>query len=123
MARDASRARREEVDPEHPRRDDDGNQDDGDEDEAIGRGLRHQPPLDELEDLDGDRLAPAGGGDGLAGCIARRQYLGSRTSYAVELAGGLRLSVDRSGEGHDRFAIGDAVMLLLDPARSLAIAP
>jgi iron(III) transport system ATP-binding protein len=68
-------------------------------------------------------LAPAGGGDGLAGCIARRQYLGSRTSYAVELAGGLRLSVDRSGEGHDRFAIGDAVMLLLDPARSLAIAP
>jgi len=45
------------------------------------------------------------------------------TSYAVELAGGLRLSVDRSGEGHDRFAIGDAVMLLLDPARSLAIAP
>ena len=68
-------------------------------------------------------LAPAGGGDGLAGCIARRQYLGSRTSYAVELAGGLRLSVDRSGEGHDRFAIGDAVALLLDPARCLAIAP
>ena len=68
-------------------------------------------------------LAPAGGGDGLAGCIARRQYLGSRTSYAVELEGGLRLSVDRAGEGHDRFAIGDAVALLLDPARCLAIAP
>ncbi|MFM8989558.1 MAG: ABC transporter ATP-binding protein [Alphaproteobacteria bacterium] len=68
-------------------------------------------------------LAKAGDGDGLAGRIARRQYLGSRTNYVAELAGGLRLSVDRSGEGHDRFAIGDTVALLLDPARCLAIAP
>jgi hypothetical protein len=35
----------------------------------------------------------------------------------------MRLSVDRSGEAHDRFAIGDEVALLLDPARCLAIAP
>ncbi len=69
--------------------------------------------------------APPGGGagNGLRGRIAGRQYLGSRTSYAVDLDGGLRLAVDRSGEAHERLAAGDEVVLLLDPARSLAIAP
>jgi iron(III) transport system ATP-binding protein len=67
--------------------------------------------------------AAAGGGEGIAGKVTRRQYLGSRTSYAVDLAGGLRLSVDRAGQAHDRFAVGDEVTLLLDPARCLAISP
>ena len=59
----------------------------------------------------------------LAGRVVRRQYLGSRTSYAVELARGQRLAVERAGDGHDRFAVGDPVALALDPARCLAIAP
>jgi iron(III) transport system ATP-binding protein len=75
------------------------------------------------EDIGIARACGGGGGHGPAGRIVRRQYLGSRTSYAVVLAGGQRLVVDRSGEGHDGFAVGDEVALLLDPARTLAIAP
>jgi iron(III) transport system ATP-binding protein len=66
---------------------------------------------------EGDVDAP-----GLHARVVRRQYLGSRTSYAVALAGGQRLSVDRAGERHDGFAVGDGVVLRLDPARTLAIA-
>lgn len=68
-------------------------------------------------------MAPADGAQALAGRVVRRQYLGSRTSYAVELARGQRLAVERAGDGHDRFAVGDPVALALDPARCLAIAP
>ena len=66
-------------------------------------------------------MAPAAAGHELQGRVTRRQYLGSRTSYAVALADGQRLAVERSGDGHDRFAVGDTVALALDPARTLAI--
>jgi hypothetical protein len=62
-------------------------------------------------------------GDGLPGRIVRRSYLGGRTQYAVALATGECLAIDLFGDAHDRFALGDAVTLLLDPARTLAIAP
>ena len=64
------------------------------------------------------------GADGaIAARILRRNYLGSRTSYALALADGTRLAIDLAGDGHDRFAAGDAVDMVPDPARILAVAP
>jgi iron(III) transport system ATP-binding protein len=53
--------------------------------------------------------------------IQRRQYLGSRTSYVMALASGTLVTVERTGEGHDAHAAGDAVMLRFDPAKTLVL--
>ena len=58
----------------------------------------------------------------ITGRVVQRQYLGSETSYAVLLASGARLNVDRSGADHDTFAVGDDVAIVLDPARTLVVA-
>ncbi len=69
-------------------------------------------------------LAPAESTQmGPRGRIKRRQYLGSRTSYVVALAGGGTLAVDVSSADHDRYAVGVAVVLLLSPATTLVLAP
>ena len=60
-----------------------------------------------------DREATA---DTLPGRIQRRQYLGDKTSYRVQLENGLALQVDRHGANHDAHQAGDAVALRLDPA-------
>ena len=57
----------------------------------------------------------------LNGRVARRQYLGDKTSYRVELGGGLQLDVDSHGEAHDRFAPGTEVGLRLDPRHTLVL--
>jgi iron(III) transport system ATP-binding protein len=57
----------------------------------------------------------------LNGRIARRQYLGDKTSYRVDLGSGLQLDVDSHGDGHDRFAPGAEVALQLDPRRTLVL--
>jgi iron(III) transport system ATP-binding protein len=58
----------------------------------------------------------------LEGTVIGRQFLGARTSYAVALPGGQRVSVDMHGVEHDRFAMGDAVSLTFDPAKALVVA-
>jgi iron(III) transport system ATP-binding protein len=58
---------------------------------------------------------------GLSGVIARRQYLGARTSYAVTLPSGTTLAVERTGTGHDAFEVGDAATLTLDAAKTLVV--
>ena len=54
--------------------------------------------------------------------VLRRQYLGEKTSYRVQLAGGEPLHVDRHGPGHDAHQVGDAVALRFDPASTLVLA-
>ena len=57
----------------------------------------------------------------LNGRVARRQYLGDKTSYRVDLGSGLQFDVDSHGDGHDRFAPGAEVALQLDPRRTLVL--
>jgi iron(III) transport system ATP-binding protein len=65
-------------------------------------------------------IAPQAGG--LQGRITSRQFLGDKTSYRVDIGGGLGLDVDCHGAGHDLRAVGDAVGLLPDPAATLVLA-
>ena len=58
----------------------------------------------------------------LAARVAGRQYLGAKTSYHMTLANTQSLRVDYSGVSHDAFAVGDKVMLALDPAKTLVLA-
>jgi iron(III) transport system ATP-binding protein len=68
-------------------------------------------------------LLPAGTGSGLAATILRRQYLGSRTHYRVKLGDdGPVLTVECTGADHARFAPGESVEAVLEPARTL-VAP
>jgi iron(III) transport system ATP-binding protein len=69
-------------------------------------------------------LAPRGeGGDNrMAGTIRSRQYLGGKTSYVVEIGGGVALAVEAHGDGHDRHAPGAAVELGFDPRKTLVLA-
>ncbi len=68
-------------------------------------------------------LLPTGSGSGLAATILRRQYLGSRTHYRVRLGDdGPVLTVECTGADHARFAPGESVEAVLEPARTL-VAP
>ncbi len=67
-------------------------------------------------------LAGAGAG-GLPAHITRRQYLGQKTSYRVQLADGAALQVDCHGPAHDAHQTGQAVTLHLDAANTLLLAP
>ncbi len=58
----------------------------------------------------------------LQATVLRRQYLGEKTSYRVQLAGGEPLQVDRHGPAHDAHRVGDAVALAFDPAATLVLA-
>jgi iron(III) transport system ATP-binding protein len=55
--------------------------------------------------------------------VLRRQYLGEKTSYRVQLPGGEQLQVDRHGPGHDALQVGDPGRLRFDPASTLVLAP
>ncbi len=57
----------------------------------------------------------------LQGRVSSRQYLGEKTSYRIALAEQLSLAVDCHGQGHDAHAVGAAVGLALDPARTLVL--
>ena len=57
----------------------------------------------------------------LHGRITRRQYLGDKTSYRVELPGGVGLDVDCHGPGHDAHAPGDRVGVTLDAKQTLLL--
>ena len=55
----------------------------------------------------------------LPGTIARKQYLGSRTSYRVRPSSGLDIAVDLHGPDHNSFAEGESVSVVFDPAKTL----
>ena len=73
------------------------------------------------EDVVVARGAPSVPGQ-LAARIARRQFLGGKTSYEMVLAGGLPLRVDCNGDGHESYGIGDEVTVTLDPLKTLVLA-
>jgi len=54
--------------------------------------------------------------------IKQRQYLGSRTSYRLVLAGDIEVLSELHGPGHDSFMPGDPVHLGIDPALARVIA-
>ncbi|MCC7283992.1 MAG: ABC transporter ATP-binding protein [Acetobacteraceae bacterium] len=62
------------------------------------------------------------GGPALSGTVRRRQYLGSRTEYKVELAGGTLVAVTLAGDRHDAHLPGAGVQLGFDPARTVVLA-
>ena len=60
---------------------------------------------------------------GLQAQVLRKQYLGDKTSYRVQIDHGPLLQVDRHGPAHDAHAPGDRVGLQLDPATTRVLAP
>jgi iron(III) transport system ATP-binding protein len=66
--------------------------------------------------------APREGGAALRARVLRRQYLGEKTSYRVQLAGGEELQVDRHGAAHDAHQVGEFATLAFDPATTLVLA-
>jgi iron(III) transport system ATP-binding protein len=66
---------------------------------------------------------PEPGDEGaMAAVVLRRQYLGEKTSYRVQLRGGEELQVDRHGPAHDAHRPGDAVVLDFDAAATRVLA-
>ncbi len=63
-----------------------------------------------------------GGGNSVSGTVHGRQYLGGKTSYVVEIGGGLSVAVETHGDGHDRYMPGAAVELGFDPHKTLVLA-
>ena len=47
--------------------------------------------------------------------VRGRQYLGSKTSYRVELANGQSIVAELHGPGHDAFNLGSPVSIAIDP--------
>jgi iron(III) transport system ATP-binding protein len=58
----------------------------------------------------------------LAAHIARRQFLGGKTSYEMVLASGAPIRVDCNTDGHDALTIGDEVALRFDAHKTLVLA-
>ncbi|MCA0243894.1 MAG: ABC transporter ATP-binding protein [Proteobacteria bacterium] len=91
---------------------------------ALGAGealLMARPETLRLAHADAD----AGAGAGAAALpvrVLRRQFLGDKTSYRVQLASGAELQVDRHGAGHDAHQVGDAALLAFDPTATLVLA-
>ncbi len=56
----------------------------------------------------------------LPGIVRRKQYLGGKTAYGIEVAQ-RQLAVDLHGEDHSGFAIGDPVGVVLDSAKTLVV--
>ena len=65
--------------------------------------------------------APITGRQSLPATVRGRQYLGARTSYSVECAGGLVLNAEMHGAGHDAFQPGAAIHLGFDPVSARVI--
>jgi iron(III) transport system ATP-binding protein len=54
--------------------------------------------------------------------VRSRQYLGSKTSYRLELADGHQLIAELHGDKHDAYLPGDAVSVGVNPDQALVIA-
>ena len=73
------------------------------------------------EDL---KISPTPSGDlqSLPAQVRRRQYLGSKTSYRLDLGEDIEVIAELHGPGHDGFNAGDTVSLGIDPAIARVIA-
>ncbi|AHD02187.1 ABC transporter ATP-binding protein [Leisingera methylohalidivorans] len=72
-----------------------------------------------------DLKISAGQQDGLQSLpaqVRKRQYLGSKTSYCLDLGDELQVVAELHGPGHDGFAPGDQVSLGIDPDLARVIA-
>ncbi|MFT4015237.1 MAG: ABC transporter ATP-binding protein [Paracoccus sp. (in: a-proteobacteria)] len=67
-------------------------------------------------------VAPPMQGQSLPATIRSRQYLGSKTSYRLDLGADLQVLAEMHGPGHDGFMPGDRVHLGVDPAQARVIA-
>lgn len=67
-------------------------------------------------------IAPEQGFQNLPATIRSRQYLGSKTSYRLDLGNGIEVMADLHGPGHDGFAPGAAVSLGIDASEARVIA-
>ena len=74
------------------------------------------------EDL---RLAPADSDapNALPGTIARKRYLGVKTSYRVQLAGSRAIAVDLLGRGQEAWEEGQGVRVVFDAQTAMLVAP
>jgi iron(III) transport system ATP-binding protein len=73
---------------------------------------------------EGLRLAPAANppANTLTGTLSRRQYLGARIHYQVEINAGLMLRIEADSRERQGFQPGDAVAVIFDPAETLVVA-
>ncbi|PTE12636.1 ABC transporter ATP-binding protein [Pseudogemmobacter blasticus] len=67
-------------------------------------------------------LAPQANLQNLPATVRSRQYLGSKTSYRLDLGKGLELVAELHGPGHDAFHPGTPVNLGIDAAQARVIA-
>ncbi len=58
----------------------------------------------------------------LQATVRSRQYLGSKTSYRLDLGADLEVIAELHGPGHEGFMAGDRVSLGIDPAQARVIA-
>ncbi len=66
--------------------------------------------------------APQHAVQSLPATVKGRQYLGSKTSYRLDLGDALQVVAELHGPGHDSFVPGDRVNLGIDPALARVIA-
>lgn len=65
---------------------------------------------------------PTGTIQSVSAKVRSRQYLGSKTSYRLELADGQQFIAELHGEKHDAYLPGDAVCVGVNPDQALVIA-
>ncbi|MEN5300071.1 ABC transporter ATP-binding protein [Brucella sp. TWI559] len=58
----------------------------------------------------------------LPGKVYSRQYLGTKTSYRLDMHDGLQLFAELHGQNHDAFGPGDEVHVTINPDQALVIA-
>ena len=54
--------------------------------------------------------------------IVKKQYQGATTHYRVPLSDNFIINVEASGDNHDRFPIGQDIVLAIDPRKTLLVA-
>jgi len=58
----------------------------------------------------------------IAGLIRSRKYLGTKTSYRLDIHNGQQLVAELHGQNHDAFGLGDQVHVTINPDQALVIA-
>ena len=74
------------------------------------------------EPKSGTAAAPQEALQSMPATVRGRQYLGSKTSYRLDLGETLQVVAELHGPGHDGFAPGDRVSLGIDSALARVIA-
>lgn len=64
----------------------------------------------------------SGGQQAITGVVRSRQYLGTKTSYRLDIHDNQQLVAELHGQNHDAFGLGDQVHVTANPDQSLVIA-